>query len=111
MNLTPDAQKCLNQPSESREPNFLQPGTAAFDEYPYKFRWGQAVRFTGGKYNGLQGTVRWVGPTQASILVDYQEANGKPTPFEVVEEQAFLTDLREWTEGKSATELSLKGGG
>ena len=91
--------------------NFLQSGTAAFDEYPYKFRWGQAVRFTGGKYNGLQGTVRWCGATTASVLADYTEGNGKQTTFEVVEDQAFLCDLQEWRQGKSEVELNLKNGG
>ena len=65
----------------------------------------QAVRFIGGKYNGFQGTTRWVGETLASVVIVFE---GKE--HEVVESTAWLQDLAEWRAGKSATELQLKGG-
>ncbi len=73
------------------------------DEYPFKFRWGQEIRFIGGKYNGFNAEVKWVGETVASCII---RIDGTPT--EVVERTEFMQDLGEWKNSKTATELALK---
>ncbi len=72
-------------------------------EYPFKFRWGQEIRFIGGKYNGFNAQIRWVGETQAAAVI---RIDGTPT--EVVEETRHMQDLSEWKASKTATELALK---
>jgi len=34
-----------------------------------KFKWGQAVKFSGGRYNGFNGVMRWCGTTCGSVSV------------------------------------------
>lgn len=70
-------------------------------EFPFK--WGQEIRFTGGKYNGFNAEIRWVGTTLASAII---RIDGNPT--EVVERVEFMQDMTAWKASKTATELALK---
>ncbi len=73
------------------------------DECPFKFRWGQEIRFIGGRYNGFNAEVRWCGTTVASCII---RIDGNPT--EVVESLEFMQDMTEWKNSKTTTELALK---
>lgn len=70
---------------------------------PEEFVPGQAVRFTGGKYNGFTGNLRWVGSTTASIVIQKEHQF-----FEIIEELKFVTDLVAWTIRLSETEKTLR---
>jgi hypothetical protein len=52
---------------------------------PFRFRWGTPVKFSGGKYNGFLGTVRWCGETACSVEIRIDNA-----PSEVVEDLCFV---------------------
>ncbi len=77
--------------------------SAVDEEYPFQFRWGQEIRFIGGKYNGFNAEVRWVGTTLASAII---RIDGNPT--EVIERTEFMQDMTTWKNSKTATELALK---
>lgn len=68
------------------------------------FQVGQAVRFIGGRYNGLVGNIAKLCDRVASVLI---ERDGQY--FEEVEETRHLTDLRQWQESRSTVERSLRG--
>lgn len=52
------------------------------------FHPGQAVKFTGGRYNGFTGTIRWMGDVWAEIVILYENR-----PCEVLEELRHCTPL------------------
>lgn len=52
------------------------------------FQSGQAVRFIGGKYNGFQGNIRWLGDYTASVIVQVDKAT-----HELIEELRHMKDL------------------
>jgi hypothetical protein len=54
-----------------------------------KFKWGQPVRFCGGRYNGFNGIARWCGSTCASVSIKIADAPA----VEVVEDLKFLEAL------------------
>lgn len=65
-----------------------------------------AVRFTGGRYNGFQGTVIKSCDDWCSVLIVFHDGNPSQ---EVVEEFRHLMPLADWLLTKSATERALKG--
>ena len=65
---------------------------------------GEPVRFTGGKYNGFEGTVAKLCDEYASVVINYE---GKP--HELVESVKFLTPMAQWLQGKNEDELRLRG--
>lgn len=55
------------------------------DASPFPFKWGQEIKFIGGKYNGFLAQVRWCGEHNAEVVISLE---GKPHP--VIEETKFM---------------------
>lgn len=73
--VAPDIDDEPAEISEEDELRMLRPGTP--------------IKFTGGRYNGFTGSIRFIGDTCASIVILY---DNKPT--EVVEDLVHLTALQ-----------------
>jgi hypothetical protein len=55
-------------------------------EPAFPFKWGQEVRFVGGKYNGFNGVMRWCGETSCEVRIRKDAEH-----FDVVEDTKFLS--------------------
>jgi len=55
------------------------------DNPQYPFKYGEEIKFIGGKYNGFLGVVLWNGETVAQVQI---KLDGQP--FEVIEETKFM---------------------
>ncbi len=75
-----------------------------YDEQGRDLRANLAVRFIGGKHNGMKGNTFWVADTCCSVRIEYDHK-----VFEVVEEFRHLIPLALWVAGKSEVETSLRG--
>lgn len=64
-------------------------------EFPFK--WGQEIRFIGGKYNGFNAVISWVGTTLAAATI----RSGDKEPVVVVERTEFMQDLKAWKESNT----------